>query len=87
LGESGLSVGDGKISQMTDDQQQSARASATANVTPLRKPVKCPNCAHKSSRDAYPFCSKRCQDVDLNRWFSEVYSIPIVENDYGMSED
>lgn len=68
-------------------QEQSKVAGAAANVTPLRKPVKCPNCEHKSSRDTYPFCSKRCQDVDLNRWFSESYAIPVVENDHGMSED
>lgn len=73
---------------MVDEtQDQHTSVSATANVTPLRKPVKCPNCSHKSHRDNYPFCSKRCQDVDLNRWFSESYTIPVFENDYGMSED
>lgn len=24
-----------------------------------------------------PFCSKRCADVDLNRWLSGVYAVPI----------
>jgi hypothetical protein len=28
-----------------------------------------------------PFCSRRCADVDLNRWFSGVYAVPIVEED------
>jgi endogenous inhibitor of DNA gyrase (YacG/DUF329 family) len=23
-----------------------------------------------------PFCSKRCADVDLNRWFSGAYVVP-----------
>lgn len=23
-----------------------------------------------------PFCSKRCADVDLNRWLSGVYAVP-----------
>jgi uncharacterized protein len=23
-----------------------------------------------------PFCSKRCADVDLNRWLSELYRVP-----------
>jgi hypothetical protein len=23
-----------------------------------------------------PFCSKRCADVDLNRWLSGAYAIP-----------
>ncbi|MGH6771212.1 MAG: DNA gyrase inhibitor YacG [Xanthobacteraceae bacterium] len=28
-----------------------------------------------------PFCSKRCADVDLNRWLSGVYAIPVKEED------
>ena len=27
-----------------------------------------------------PFCSGRCKDVDLNRWFSGTYAIPAVES-------
>jgi uncharacterized protein len=26
---------------------------------------------------AYPFCSARCRDADLNRWFSEGYAVPV----------
>jgi endogenous inhibitor of DNA gyrase (YacG/DUF329 family) len=49
---------------------------ANANkVEPLRKPVQCPNCGKNSQRDTYPFCCKRCADVDLNRWFGGSYSI------------
>ncbi len=29
-----------------------------------------------SSRDHYPFCSRRCREVDLNRWLSGSYVIP-----------
>ena len=40
-----------------------------------KKQILCPVC-HKPSVDAYkPFCSKRCADVDLNRWLSGVYVI------------
>lgn len=46
------------------------------NVSPLRKPVECPNCGAPSNREAYPFCSKRCADIDLNRWFSGAYGVP-----------
>jgi endogenous inhibitor of DNA gyrase (YacG/DUF329 family) len=28
-----------------------------------------------------PFCSRRCSDVDLQRWFSGSYAIPVVEAD------
>ncbi|MEM9330738.1 MAG: DNA gyrase inhibitor YacG [Pseudomonadota bacterium] len=45
-------------------------------VEPLRKPVKCPSCNQNSSRECYPFCSKRCQDLDLHKWFSESYTLP-----------
>ena len=45
-------------------------------VAPLRKPVPCPNCGKPSSRDTYPFCSLRCSEVDLNRWFSGSYAVP-----------
>ncbi len=45
-------------------------------VTPLRKPVPCPVCRKPSSRTHYPFCSSRCADIDLNRWFSGAYAVP-----------
>jgi endogenous inhibitor of DNA gyrase (YacG/DUF329 family) len=31
--------------------------------------------------DSYPFCSKRCRMVDLNRWLTGAYAIPVVEDD------
>ena len=41
----------------------------------------CPICG-KPSLDAFrPFCSRRCGDVDLNRWLSGVYAIPVRETD------
>lgn len=34
----------------------------------------CPICHRQPAADAYkPFCSKRCADVDLQRWFSGTY--------------
>lgn len=27
--------------------------------------------------DYFPFCSKRCKQVDLGRWMGENYSIPL----------
>ncbi|MCB1381619.1 MAG: DNA gyrase inhibitor YacG [Notoacmeibacter sp.] len=49
------------------------------NVTPLRPARPCPECGRPSARDTYPFCSKRCKDVDLNRWLSGSYAIPVTE--------
>ncbi len=45
-------------------------------VTPLRPKRPCPECGRPSARDTYPFCSKRCKDIDLNRWLKGVYVIP-----------
>ncbi|MEL7428786.1 MAG: DNA gyrase inhibitor YacG [Pseudomonadota bacterium] len=46
------------------------------SVEPLRKPVKCPNCGVPSERATYPFCSKRCGESDLHRWFAGLYAVP-----------
>lgn len=48
----------------------------TAKPIPLRRPRKCPICGKPSTREAYPFCSRRCADIDLNRWLSGRYVIP-----------
>jgi endogenous inhibitor of DNA gyrase (YacG/DUF329 family) len=46
------------------------------SLSPVRP---CPICGKPSVRAAYPFCSKRCADVDLNRWLSGSYAIPAAE--------
>ncbi|MGN6572344.1 MAG: DNA gyrase inhibitor YacG [Pseudolabrys sp.] len=28
-----------------------------------------------------PFCSKRCADIDLNRWLTGVYAVPVTEEE------
>ena len=39
--------------------------------------MKCVICKKEiKSREFVPFCSSRCRNVDLNRWFDEVYVIP-----------
>ncbi|MCI7485975.1 MAG: DNA gyrase inhibitor YacG [Alphaproteobacteria bacterium] len=41
------------------------------------KTHKCPICHKLFSDDKYaPFCSKRCADIDLGRWFNGDYSVP-----------
>lgn len=42
---------------------------------------KCVICGKPQDMKLRPFCSKRCADVDLNRWFSGHYAIPAVEED------
>jgi hypothetical protein len=42
---------------------------------------KCAICGKPQDAKYRPFCSKRCADVDLNRWLSGGYAIPAVEAD------
>ncbi len=53
----------------------------SGEVVALRPARPCPICGKPSVRAAYPFCSKRCADVDLNRWLSGSYAIPAREED------
>ena len=46
------------------------------------KPAKCPICKSnflviEGKENLLPFCSRRCKDVDLARWFDEGYSVPV----------
>jgi endogenous inhibitor of DNA gyrase (YacG/DUF329 family) len=37
----------------------------------------CPICGKPAVERFRPFCGKRCADVDLNRWLSGVYAVPV----------
>lgn len=45
-------------------------------VVPLRPPRRCPMCGKEAVRAHYPFCSKRCGELDLHCWLSGAYVIP-----------
>jgi endogenous inhibitor of DNA gyrase (YacG/DUF329 family) len=36
----------------------------------------CPVCGGAATAPNHPFCSSRCQDVDLGRWLKGNYAIP-----------
>jgi hypothetical protein len=36
----------------------------------------CPICRKPAVERYRPFCSRRCAEVDLGRWFGEVYRVP-----------
>ena len=38
--------------------------------------ARCPLCGKPVELAFKPFCSKRCADIDLNRWLSGVYAVP-----------
>jgi uncharacterized protein len=41
----------------------------------------CPICGKPAAESARPFCSRRCADIDLGRWFTEQYSVPAAPED------
>jgi len=42
----------------------------------------CPTCRKAPPSAPYaPFCSRRCADVDLQRWLAGAYAVPGVEDD------
>jgi endogenous inhibitor of DNA gyrase (YacG/DUF329 family) len=44
--------------------------------------VKCPQCSTEFSyyeSEFRPFCSDRCQKIDLGHWFQETYVVPLKE--------
>ncbi|HEV8607647.1 MAG TPA: DNA gyrase inhibitor YacG [Tepidisphaeraceae bacterium] len=50
--------------------------------------MRCPICKREVSetdRDrkgsVYPFCSERCKLIDLGRWLSDKYQVPIAPDD------
>ena len=37
---------------------------------------KCPICRKPRTAEFKPFCSLRCRDKDLARWFNDGYAVP-----------
>ncbi|PZX10847.1 hypothetical protein LX81_04130 [Palleronia aestuarii] len=46
----------------------------------------CPICNRPTDPQYRPFCSRRCADVDLGRWLTGGYAIPL-EDEEGPDED
>jgi len=47
---------------------------------------KCPICGRNTVEEFKPFCSKRCADVDLNRWLTGSYVIPARDDEPASDE-
>jgi endogenous inhibitor of DNA gyrase (YacG/DUF329 family) len=58
----------------------------TVHSLPRRK-TGCPICGKPPNAAHTPFCSQRCRDVDLGRWFGEAYAIPAVEQNEAESPE
>ncbi len=54
----------------------------TDAATKQKKTPRCPQCGKPRQQQFRPFCSARCRDLDLNRWFSGSYSIPVKDDEY-----
>ncbi|ACA18656.1 protein of unknown function DUF329 [Methylobacterium sp. 4-46] len=54
---------------------------------PEAKRPPCPICGRPAAEPFRPFCSKRCADVDLQRWLSGRYAIPAREDEGPGEED
>lgn len=63
---------------MSEKEIISDKEAETTEVVP---DTFCPVCHKPAVRRYIPFCSKRCADIDLNRWFNGVYSVPMQERD------
>ncbi|WP_082765817.1 MULTISPECIES: DNA gyrase inhibitor YacG [unclassified Phenylobacterium] len=45
--------------------------------------AKCPICGKPPQPEYRPFCSRRCADVDLQRWLTGGYAVPAEEGEAG----
>lgn len=41
----------------------------------------CRICHKTTAKEFHPFCSPRCQQVDLGKWLTGSYTVPVVEHD------
>jgi endogenous inhibitor of DNA gyrase (YacG/DUF329 family) len=51
------------------------------------KPQRCPMCGRPADEKVRPFCSTRCKQLDLGRWLTESYRVPVVEEDDEVDEE
>ena len=48
---------------------------------------RCPICGRSRAERFRPFCSARCRDVDLGRWFAASYTVPAVGPGYDEDDE
>ena len=69
---------------MTDTTDNAAQKGDEGG--PAGRQLACPTCgapaalrAAPGAKSPRPFCSRRCADIDLGRWFQGRYAIPAVD--------
>jgi uncharacterized protein len=50
-------------------------------MSETKKQKLCAICGKPVDAVFKPFCSKRCADVDLHRWLTGVYAVPVTEDE------
>jgi len=65
----------------TQDPPSDQPPGAQPETAPARRMRPCPICNKMAVKAFHPFCSKRCADVDLNRWLSGAYAIPVADDE------
>lgn len=60
-------------------------AASTKGAIGIARP--CPVCNKAIAGPHHPFCSARCQDVDLGRWLKGNYAIPGRPEGFGEEDD
>jgi endogenous inhibitor of DNA gyrase (YacG/DUF329 family) len=65
---------------------------AANDQNPRSKKAACTTCGAPAVKGFEPFCSQRCADVDLGRWFQGSYAFPgepmrVIDGGYEDDED
>ena len=58
-----------------------------ARPIPVSNAGPCPICGEPCEAENRPFCSARCREIDLGRWFSGAYAVPAVEPPNDLEDD
>tara|TARA_Y100000741_G_scaffold337839_1_gene297483 strand:- start:404 stop:586 length:183 start_codon:yes stop_codon:yes gene_type:complete len=45
------------------------------NILKLNKKSKCPHCKKIAEQEFFPFCSKKCSNLDLMKWLNDEYQV------------
>jgi endogenous inhibitor of DNA gyrase (YacG/DUF329 family) len=61
--------------------RRTERSDRPANQAPAKRGGTCPICSTQAIEAYWPFCSRRCADLDLARWLGGAYAIPVAEAD------
>ena len=49
--------------------------------------LRCPICDAPTVETYRPFCSARCADIDLGRWLTDAYAVPVPDDEIDPDED